>query len=323
MAYTAGDTILDDEYNAFVGNSSSPFGYNHFAGTGSAQYGLGQSAISTVSAGGTVQASQWNTLMTGIDAIANHTNDTMTSRSAVSAGNTIAIRSAVAADLATLAASVAAGSPNATALTTSSAKQTSDSSSTWTGSHTVEHTFTFSDANKMRHFFNAGGKIRVVKSRTGNGATGGGATVKDNNWTSLYAALGNIDIASQATTRSGSGETLTTNGLANGFHDFSTGYTHIIRLTEATSPYTGNYIDVHAKLNASVGSATVMTVKMTANDGAADDTFTAGNTSSVDATPDRNGTHRMQSFVISVTAAQGLSAAIAESATAVGSNSTS
>jgi hypothetical protein len=323
MAYSAGDTILDDEYNAFVNNSSSPFGYNHFAGTGSAQYGLGQSAISTVSAGGTVQAAQWNTLMTGIDAIANHTNDTMTSRGAVSAGNTIAIRAAVAADLATLAASVAGGSTSATALTTSSAKQTSSSSSTWTGSHTVEHSVTFSDANKMRHFFNAGGKIRVAKSRTGNGATGGGATTKDSNWTNLYAALGNIDIASQASTRSGSGETLTTNGLANGFHDISTSYVHLIRLTEATSPYTANYIDVHVKLNAAVGSATIMTVKTTANDGAADDTYTSGNTSSVDATPDRNGTHAATIAVTSVTSAQGLSSAIAESSTAVVSNSTS
>ena len=42
MAYTAGDTILDDEYNTFVNSSSSPFGYNHFAGTGSGAYGLGQ-----------------------------------------------------------------------------------------------------------------------------------------------------------------------------------------------------------------------------------------------------------------------------------------
>ena len=200
MAYTAGDTILDDEYNVFVNNSSSPFGYNHFAGTGSAQYGLGQSSISTVSAGGTVNASQWNALMTGITNIANHTNDTMTSRSAVSSGDSIAILAAVAADLATLAASVAAGSPNATALTTSSAKQTSDSSSTWTGSHTVEHSVTFTNANTMRWFFNAGGKIRVSKSRTGNGGTGGGATTKDSNWTTLYAALGNIDIASQAST---------------------------------------------------------------------------------------------------------------------------
>ena len=323
MAYQAGDTILDDEYNTFVNSSSSPFGYNHFAGTGSAQYGLGQTHISTVSAGGTVNAAQWNSLMTGIDNIANHTNDSMTSRSAVSAGDTIAIKAAVAADLATLAASVAGGSTGATALTTSSAKQTSNSSSTWYGTHTVEHSVTFTNANTMRWFFNAGGKINVQKSRTGNGATGGGATTKDSNWTNLYAALGTIAIGSQASTRSGSGETLTTNGLANGFHDLGTGYTHIIRLTEATSPYTGNYIDVHAKLDAAVGSAVKITVKTTAVDGAADDTYTSGNTSGVDATPDRNGQHTATITVTSVTDAQGLASAIAESATAVESNSTS
>ena len=323
MGYTAGDTILDDEYNTFVNSSSSPFGYNHFAGTGSTVYGLGQTHISTVSAGGTVNAAQWNSLMTGIDNIANHTNDTMTSRSAVSAGDTIAIKAAVAADLATLAASVAGGSTGATALTTSSAKQTSSSSSTWYGSHTVEHSVTFANANTMRWFFNAGGKINVQKSRTGNGASGGGATTKDSNWTNLYAALGTIAIGSLTSTRSGSGETLTTNGLANGFHDLGTSYTHIIRLTEATSPYTGNYIDVHAKLDAAVGSSTVMTVKTTAVDGAADNTYTSGNTSGVDATPDRNGTHAATITVTSVTNAQGLASAIAESSTAVVSNATS
>ena len=322
MAYQAGDPILDDEYNVFVNNSSSPFGYNHFAGTGSGEYGLGQTAISTVSAGDTINASHWNSLFTGIDNIANHTNDTMTSRSAVSAGDTIAIKAAVAADLATLAASVAGGSTGATALTTSSAKQTSNSSSTWYGTHTVEHSVTFTNANTMRWFFNAGGKINVQKSRTGNGATGGGATTKDSNWTNLYAALGTIAIGSQTSTRSGSGETLTTNGLANGFHDLGTGYTHIIRLTEATSPYTGNYIDVHAKLDAAVGSAVTMTVKTTAVDGAADNTYTSGNTSGVDATPDRNGQHTATITVTSVTDAQGLASAIAESSTAVVSNST-
>ena len=322
MAYQAGDPILDDEYNVFVNNSSSPFGYNHFAGTGSGEYGLGQTAISTVSAGDTINASHWNSLFTGIDNIANHTNDTMTSRSAVSAGDTIAIKAAVAADLATLAASVAGGSTGATALTTSSAKQTSNSSSTWTGSHTVEHSVTFANANTMRWFFNAGGKINVQKSRTGNGNTGGGANTKDSNWTNLYAALGTIAIGSQVSTRSGSGETLTTNGLSNGFHDLGTSYTHIIRLTEATSPYTSNYIDVHAKLDAAVGSAVTMTVKTTAVDGAADNTYTSGNTSGVNATPDRNGQHTATITVTSVTDAQGLASAIAENATAVVSNST-
>ena len=106
MAYSAGDPILDDEYNTFVNSSSSPFGYNHFAGTGSGSYGLGQTHINTVSVGDTINASHWNTLFTGMDTIANHTNDTMTSRSAVSAGDAIAIKAAVETDLATLAASV-------------------------------------------------------------------------------------------------------------------------------------------------------------------------------------------------------------------------
>ena len=69
MAYSAGDTILDDEYNTFVNSSSDPFGYNHFAGTGSSQYGLGQTAIALQTAGTTIQASQWNTLFTGMSNI--------------------------------------------------------------------------------------------------------------------------------------------------------------------------------------------------------------------------------------------------------------
>ena len=85
MAYSAGDTILDDEYNAFVDSSSDPFGYNHFAGAGAADYGLNQSSISTVSAGDTVAASSWNALFTGMDNIANHTNVSITA-SSVSGG---------------------------------------------------------------------------------------------------------------------------------------------------------------------------------------------------------------------------------------------
>ena len=125
MGYVAGETILDDEFNAFVASSSDPFGFNHFAGTGATVYGLGQAAIPTVAGGTTsVAAAQWNSLLAGLDNIANHTNDTMTARTAVTAGDTIAIKSAVAADLATLAASVAGGSVNATAIATSSALQT-------------------------------------------------------------------------------------------------------------------------------------------------------------------------------------------------------
>jgi len=167
MAYQAGDTILDDEYNTFVNSSSSPYGYNHFAGTGSGVYGLGQAAIPTVGAGDTILASHWNTLFTSMDNIANHTNDTLTTRSQVSAGDTIAIKAAVEADLATLAASVAAGSPNATAISTASAG-TSTNSGTWNSTSTIERSVTFASADTMRHFFNAGGYIRCNPGTSGS-----------------------------------------------------------------------------------------------------------------------------------------------------------
>ena len=325
MAYQAGDTILDDQYNTFVNSSSSPFGYNHFAGTGSGVYGLGQAEIATVSAGGTINASQWNALFTGMDTIANHTNDTLTARSAVSAGDTIAIKAAVEADLATLAASVAAGCPNATALTTSAAKQTSSSSADWYTSHVVEHSFTFANADTMRHFFNAGGKIRVVGDRTGDGLAGDGGSetnVKQVNWDTLLAAVGNLDIGAQSSTRSGTGETVTTPGLANGFHDLGTGYTVILKLSDDTAPYTANYVEVSAKLDAAVGTAVTMTVKYDMQDGSADDTYTSGNTSNIDSQVDKVGITRVRSFVISPNNTEGLSANITESSTAVVSNTT-
>jgi hypothetical protein len=209
MAYQAGDPILDDEYNTFVNSATSPFGYNHFAGTGAGVYGLGQTPISTVAAGDTILASHWNTLFTGIDNIGNHTNDTLTSRASVSAGDTIAIKSAVEADLATLAASVAAGCPNATAVLEGTALQTSDSATRWAGSHTVEHSITFANNNDLRHFFNAGGLIRIKTSRVTGGHSDGSVSGKDGSMDELLAAVGDIDIGSVSTARGALGETLT------------------------------------------------------------------------------------------------------------------
>lgn len=319
MAYASGDTITADTYNTFVNNSSSPFGYNHFAGTGSGEYGLGQTHIATVTAGaGTINASQWNSLLTGMDNIANHTNDSLTARTSVAAGQTIEIKSAVEADLATLAASVAAGSPNATALDTN-AVGSSTNAATWNSTSTIERSVTFASADAMRHFFNAGGKIRVDPSCI-TGIDGDKDTVFDDLTTT---AIGNLDIGSQASTRSGSGETLTTNGLANGFHDLGTGYTTIIKLTSDNSGYTSNTVEISAKLDAAVGSATVITVKMVSTDAAADTTFTAGNTAGVPTNPNEAPRMTMALIEVHPTDAQGLAAAIQASSNAEVSNSAS
>ena len=319
MAYIAGDTITGDQYNIFVNNSSSPFGYNHFAGTGSGEYGLGQTHIATVTGGSsTITASQWNSLLTGIDNIGNHTNDTLTARTSVAAGDTIAIKTALEADLATLAASVAGGCTSATALATN-AVGSSTNAATWNSTSTIERSVTFADADKMRHFFNAGGKIRIDPSCI-TGIDGSKDTVFND---LTVTATGNLDIGSQTSTRSGSGETLTTNGLALGFHDLTTSYQTILKLTSDNAGYTSNTVEYQAKLDAAVGTAVTITVKMISSDPAADTTYTSGNTAGVPANP--NEAPRMTLALIEVypTNGEGLSAAIQSSSNAEVSNSTS
>ena len=274
MSYTAGQTILDNEYNDFVGSSSDPYGINHIGGTGAGVYGLGESAISTVTAGDAITAAQWNSLWSTMDNVANHTNVTLTSTTAVSGGDTIAIKSALITDLAALATAVATGSTSATALTTSASLQTiTTASEGWDTSATHEHSITWVSADRMRHFFNAGGKVRIV-----TGTTQGTTNPKDQAFIDLGTALGNIDIGSQASTRSGTGESLTTNGLANGFHDLTTSYAVIIKLTSDNTSYTSNTVEISAKLDAAVGTAVTMTIKMVATDPSADDQYTQGNT---------------------------------------------
>lgn len=319
MAYQAGDTILDDEYNTFVNNSSSPFGYNHFAGTGSLNYGLGETHIATVSPGaGSIQASEWNSLFTGLSNIGTHTGTTLTSRAAVSAGDTIAIKAAVATDLAACAAAVAAGSPSTTALTTSGILQQPASSSTWTNSFTTQVSATFSSADNMRFFFNAGGKLRIDPIRTGNGGADG-TSGKDTAWDSIYNAVGNLDVAATSCTRSGTGETQDSFASSTGFFDLTTSYQTLLQISDADYPYTANNVKIEAKLDASPGSSTVLTFQITSTDGSTEYTFNDG---SADNQAYRNGTHEHRLYAINTTTAGGLANAYSPSSTATVSNST-
>ena len=317
MGYTAGDTILDDEYNLFVNSSSDPFGYNHFAGPGALNYGLNQAEIATVSPDNTISASHWNALFTGMDNIANHTNVSITA-SAVEAGNTIAVRSALIGDLANLAAAVAGGSTSATAISTN-AVGTSTNSGTWNSTSTIERSLTFSSNANLRAFFNGGGFVRIDPTCV-TGIDGDKDTVFNDLTTT---AIGNLDLKGHSTTRSGSGETLTTNGLGNGFYDLGTGYTTLIKLTSDNSGYTSNTVEISAKLNAAVASATILTIKMVSTDAAGDDTYTSPNTAGAPANP--NEAPRMTLALIEhfPNDTQGLASSIQAASNAEVSNSAS
>jgi|TARA_R110001592_G_scaffold274413_3_gene541421 hypothetical protein len=316
MAYSAGDPILDDEYNIFVASTSDPFGYNHFAGTGATTFGLNQASIATVSAGDAIAASNWNALFTGIDNIANHLNRSVTS-SSVSAGDTIAIRSALVADLANLAADVVAGGVNVTAVADRAAG-TSTNGATYNVSSTIERSITFANNATMRAFFNAGGSIKIDPGISGS--TDGD---KDTVFNDLANAVGVLEIKAHATTRSGSGETETSFDNGNGFHDLDGSYDSKIKLTSDNSGYTSNTMEIFAKLDAAVGSAVVITIKMVCTDPNNDDTFTSGNPTTPGGAANPNECPAMVLALTASepTAAQGLAAAIQFASNAEVSNS--
>lgn len=324
MGYVAGETIKDDEYNVFVASSSSPFGYNHIAGTGSGNQGLGQTELAQVSASDSnlIKAASWNSLLAGIDNIANHTNDSMTARGQVTAGDPIKIKAALATDLATLSSSVAGGCVNATAVSESSELRSAASGTRYTGSHVVEHSVSFANGNDLRFFFNAGGKIRIKLTRTGNG--GSSATSKDASVDELITALGNFDIGAQVSTRSGSGETLQTDGLANGVDDFGTSYTTIAVIRQSSGTYTTMDLKIEGKVdNATYGDATKVTIKCSVIDAdSGDSEFTDGNTSGVDQFANFIGTTDWALHTVNPTTAQGLGSVASVSATAIESNTT-
>ena len=263
MAYTTGDTILDDHYNGFATS------VNTIWGTGSSVRGYGQSStISSVSAGTTVTATQWATLLNRIRSISDHqgndasiTVDTVTNPAA---GNTISVISTLAADIGTVDASAAVATNAAgygTAITDTAALATS-----LTGTITQTNTLTFSSANAMRYGWNAGGKIEVSWS-----LSGGTSDDKYNNWVALATACGTYRIFANSSGKTGGSGTANINLTNEGFYDMGTGVVTSFRQYEDTAPYTASRIDLNTNLNAAPGSATVMTLTSLWVDGAADD----------------------------------------------------
>ena len=87
MTYTIGGLIQATDYNGFA---STTVGGNINAVWNTA---YGQTALTTVSAAGTVTATQWATLNNTLTSLGNHQATTLTSRTSPVAGNTIAILS--------------------------------------------------------------------------------------------------------------------------------------------------------------------------------------------------------------------------------------
>ena len=246
MAYSAGSTILDDDYNGFAGD------VNNVWGVGSGDSGYGQTnTIATVSAGTTITATQWATLLTRISSAASHQGTSITSITNPVAGNTISAYAALTTNI----TAIQNGRSNASASGTDSTATTTTTSA-WSSSATTSKTITFASANQLRYFFNAGGMIRMSWSRSG-----GTSSDQNTSWTNLLGAAGTIvhtgaaaskSIAATSytgTTKIGGSGSPTTLATSTGAYALTGSAVTLFKQLGATYLYTTNFINVNASIS--------------------------------------------------------------------------
>jgi hypothetical protein len=284
MTYTVGGLIEATDYNGFVNTSGNNI--NKVWSTGTGDSGWGQTTIATVSAGGTVTATQWATLVANLATAGQQTSSTLTSRTQPVAGNTISILANVATDINTITNNRGNAAASGTEYgvfsgTTSKTTATGSGQTAWT--ITFTHTVTFASADALRYFFNAGG---IVRLKYGKSSTG---TDADPDWNNLAGQCGSISLTGRVNSNSqliagttytgttrigGTGGTQTTLATTTGWYNLTGTPTTIFQLNDAVSPYSTNFI----RTQATATSTTVLTLVTVWSD---DGTGTVGATSNI------------------------------------------
>jgi hypothetical protein len=284
MAYSAGGLIEATDFNTFV--STGTPSVNSFWAAGIGDSGWGQTALSTVSAGGLVSATNWASLVNTLSSAGAHTNTTITSRAAPVAGNLVQVLSNLSTDILNIASNKRNAVANGTEFTG------------WTGTNsqttaptlfniTFTNTVTWASADAARYFFNAGGRIRIQVAKSSTGQTG------DPEWNDLANNLcGDIFItggtATQTiagtnytgTTKIGGTGTPSTLATTTGWFDLTTTDVTIYEQFADTIPYNINSIR-HQVRTAGSGTQLVITTRWSNIEG---DPISGG-TAAVGATP--------------------------------------
>jgi len=269
MTYSSGGLIQASDFNGFVSTGSPNI--NNIWSTGSTDSGWGQSALSTVSVGGTVTATNWASLVNTLASMGSQTATTITSRSAPTAGQTISVLAAVATDITncnTNRANAAAVGSTSSTWTGASAKTTTTGTGTAAWTITWTQTITFPSADQARYFYNAGGRVYLTMNKSSTGLD------SDADWNTFIGKVGTISVTGIAgakslagtsytgTTRTGgTGGTQTTLSTATGWYALTAGAaaTTIFQLNDTVSPYTSDTVIVTAAKNLAATTLTLVT----------------------------------------------------------------
>ena len=262
MAYTSGGTIQALDYNllAWGGNTTNTYtsATNNLAvvwGIGTGQFGYGQdvSLISAVTAATTVTATQWAGLVYTVNKTLGHQAGTAALLTGAVQGGNIGITAGATitafANVATAVTTVTTNKLNFNSTRGSTTASANFDATFSTSSFTQTITVTFDSADKARYFFNSGGRLDLVfspSSLTDN--------AKETSYNDLMNAVGTLSLDVLTSTRSGTGESLTTDGLAIGYWDLTISDQTILTLTSDNSTYTGNTLEIKIKGAGSAGT---------------------------------------------------------------------
>lgn len=256
MSYSQGGKIDAADYNTFVGSSpsSTTNRINTVWSVGSGSAGYGQTAISQVSAGNIVTATQWASLINTLNSILTHQAGSGSGISATVAGNKINY-------LSTLSTNITTSYTNRLNFASNSAVVVgSGLATTWTSAtttSTLARAFgvraTFASADQARYFFNSGGRLKLNVS----GAQSASTTARTNAAIALCTYLGGVALFASNTNggRTGAGGTLGTNDTTKGYwtSTYNSNVT-VVSITSTTASYTTDTATITVKPNGAQGT---------------------------------------------------------------------
>ncbi len=254
MTFASGGLIQASDYNGFVGADPTTTAgtLNRVWGIGNNDAGYGQTAVAQVSAGNTVTAAQWASLINNLNNAYKHSISTAgTGLSAPTAGSRILFISTLAGYLTDIYNNRLNDTGNGTSTTFSSSYAQSAAGGT-ASTASATRTVTFSSVDACRYFWNAGGEITFdVTSVTNNDGTSRSASIVTLANTNFNAKTVK---ARSANARTGSGGAAVTDITASGFYNLVTTYTTFFNATGQTYPYTGDSCTYRLLTNGTAGS---------------------------------------------------------------------
>lgn len=218
MTYSAGGLIEASDFNLRNGAAAANVSgqINTVWSTGNGNAGYGQTAGANVSVGGTVNASDWATLINNLNAARKHQSAGGYSNLTVpTASSTITFNSSLDTTLTSAYTNRLTAALNGTTTVGSNYNYNITVNPTSAVLDDRSGTITFASANAARYFFNAGGKFNVVVSATdASGGVARSTEVRD-----VINAIGGMNNYSGYSNggRTGTGETLVTNDTSVGY----------------------------------------------------------------------------------------------------------